>query len=47
MYFETAYTIYFARWFLMFADFSKIIEPDYLEIEVARLAERVFKNSIK
>lgn len=47
MYFETAHTIYFARWFLMFADFSKIIEPDYLKIEVASLAERVFKNSMK
>ena len=47
MYFETAHTIYFARWFLMFADFSKIIEPNYLKIEVASLAERVFKNSIK
>jgi len=47
MYFETAHTNYFARWFLMFADFSKIIEPNYLKIEVASLAKRVFKNSIK
>lgn len=47
MYFETTHTIYFARWFLMFADFSKIIQPDFLKNEVARLAESAFKNSAK
>lgn len=35
---------YFVRWFMMFADFAEITEPEYLRKEMQGILEKSFKN---